>query len=94
MQKKTVLKSKFSQINNERLCFADSITSLPPSHPHLQGLIDFKTKQWAKDRVLFLEGKRNLIRDRKYRSRTKWTLVLIPSGSNEPAKQTLPQSKE
>ena len=44
MQKKTVIKSKFSQINDKRIYFEDGITSLPLSHPHLQELIDFKTK--------------------------------------------------
>ena len=42
MQKKTVAKSKFSQINDKRFYFADAITSLPLSHSHLQELVDFK----------------------------------------------------
>ena len=42
MQKKTVAKSKFSQINDKRFYFADGITSLPLSHSHLQELVDFK----------------------------------------------------
>ena len=44
MQKKTMIKSKFSQINHKMFYLVDGIMSLPSSHPHLHGLIDFKTK--------------------------------------------------
>ena len=37
MQKKTVMKSKFSQIDNKMFCFADSITSL--THTYRDWLI-------------------------------------------------------
>ena len=48
MQKKTVMKSKFSRINHKMFYLVDGIMSLPSSHPHLQGLIDFKTKKGQK----------------------------------------------
>ena len=44
-KKKTVVNSKFSQINNKRFYFADGITSLPLCHPHLQELVDLKIKK-------------------------------------------------
>ena len=34
-KRKTVVKSTFPQINDKRFYFADGITSLPLSHPHL-----------------------------------------------------------
>ena len=61
MQKKTVMKSKFSQINDKRFYFTDGITSLPLSHPHLQGLIDFKTKKGQSIERYFLEEKETLL---------------------------------
>ena len=45
MQKKDSDEKQFSLINDKRFYFVDEITSLPLSHPHLQGLIDFKTKK-------------------------------------------------
>ena len=44
MQKKTVTKRKFSQINNNRFYFAEGITSLPLCHPDLKELAELKRK--------------------------------------------------
>ena len=44
MQKKTVVKSKFSQINDKRFHFPDGILSPPFHHPNFQELSEFKQK--------------------------------------------------
>ena len=48
MQKKTSLKTKFSQFNNKRIYFSDGITSLPISHPVLKELAEYK-KRWTRE---------------------------------------------
>ena len=42
MTKKTVIKNKFSQLNNKRFYFPDGIVSLPFEHKHLKEIDDFK----------------------------------------------------
>ena len=61
MQKKTIIKSKFSQINDKRIYFTDAITSLQLSHPHLKELADFKIKKGTKNREIFLGRKESLL---------------------------------
>ena len=62
MQKNTLMKSRFSQINDKRFYFADEITSLLLSYPHLERLIDFKTKKWKRIKRYFWEEKETLLR--------------------------------
>lgn len=56
MQKKSIVESRFSQINDKRFYFADGINSIPLSHPYLRELIDFKQKMDRKLSDIF--GKR------------------------------------
>ena len=44
VKRKTVTKSKFSQINDKRFYFTDAIVSLPFGHPNLNETEDFKQK--------------------------------------------------
>ena len=44
MQKKTCIKTKFSQFSEKRFYFSNGITSLPLSHPYLEELAEFKGK--------------------------------------------------
>ena len=44
MQKKTSLKTKFSQFNDKIFYFSNGITSLPLSHPYLKELVEYKKK--------------------------------------------------
>ena len=48
MQKKTSLKTKFSQVNNKRFYFSGGITSLRLSHPYLKELVEYE-KRWDKE---------------------------------------------
>lgn len=86
MQKKTIIKSKFSQINDKRIYFTDTITSLQLSHPHLKELADFKIKKGAKNREIFLGRKRKPIRNRKQGPRIRGTSVFVPSDFDELSK--------
>ena len=61
MQKKKVMKSKFSQINDKRFYYVDGITSLPLCQPHLQGLIDIKTKKGQRVKRSFWDEKETLL---------------------------------
>lgn len=56
MQKKSIVESRFSQINDKRFYFEDGINSIPLSHPYLRELIDFKQKMDRKLSDIF--GKR------------------------------------
>ena len=48
MVKKTVIKTKFSQLNNSRFYFSDSIFALPYGHPSLKEIDDFKQEKGQK----------------------------------------------
>ena len=61
MQKKTVVKSKLSQINYKRFYFADGITSSQLSHPHLHELVDFKVKKGQGIEQYFWEENETLL---------------------------------
>ena len=61
MQKKTIIKSKFSQINDKRIYFTDTITSLQLSHHHLKELADFKIKKEQRIERYFWEEKESLL---------------------------------
>lgn len=54
--KKSIVESRFSQINDKRFYFADGINSMPLSHPYLRELIDFKQEMDRKLSDIF--GKR------------------------------------
>ena len=58
--KKAVVKSTFLQINDKRFYFADGITSIPLSHPHLQELVDFKAKKGQKIEIYYWQEKETL----------------------------------
>ena len=44
MEKKTAIKSKFSEINDKRFYFPDGVLSFPFHHPNLKELNEFKEK--------------------------------------------------
>ena len=48
MQKKTCIKTRFTQFNDKHFYFSDGITSLPLSHPYLEELAEFKGKMGQK----------------------------------------------
>ena len=54
--KNTVQKTKFSQLNDKRLYFPNSIVSLPYGHQNLKKIDDFKWKG-AKNRKIFFDRK-------------------------------------
>ena len=56
MQKKTIVKSKFWQINDKRFYFPDGIVSLPLSHPSLKELNHYIQKR-SKDRGIIMGRK-------------------------------------
>ena len=60
MVKKTVTKSKFSQLNNKRFYFSDGIVWLPFGHPNLHEIDDFKQESGQKIKKYFWEEKENL----------------------------------
>ena len=59
-QKKTVTKSKFSQLNNKKFYFADGVVSLPFGHPLLKEIDEFKLGKGQKIEKYFWEEKGNL----------------------------------
>ena len=68
MVKKTVIKNKFSQLNNKRFYFPDNIASLPFGHKNLKEIDGFKKENgrkiekyfWEEKEVLFNMGKNAL----------------------------------
>ena len=62
MQKKTVTKRKFSQINDKRFYFADGITSIPLCHPDLKELAKPKRKMGQRIERYFWYEKENLLK--------------------------------
>ena len=69
-KKKTVTKSKFSQINDKRFYFPDGIFSLPFHHPILKELNEFKEekgqrieKYFWQEKEKFLEIERKALRN-------------------------------
>ena len=60
MQKKTVVKSKFSQINDKRFHFPDGILSPPFHHPNFQELSEFKQKNGRRIEKYFWQEKERL----------------------------------
>ena len=49
MEKETVLKNKFSQINDKRFYFPDRILSLPFHYPNLKESNEFKEKRGSEN---------------------------------------------
>ena len=62
MQKKTVTKNKFSQINDKRFYFADGITSLPLCQLDLKELVELKRKMGQRIERYFGHEKENLLK--------------------------------
>ena len=58
---KTVIKSKFSQINDKRFYFPDSILSLPFYNPNLKNLNEFKEKMGQRIEKYFWNEKEKLL---------------------------------
>ena len=58
--KKTVTKSKFSQINDKRFYFPDGVVPLPFGHPLLKEMDEFKQEKGQKIEKYFWEVKENL----------------------------------
>ena len=48
MVKASVIKTKFSQLNDKRFYFPDGILSLPYGHPSLEEIENFKKEQGQK----------------------------------------------
>ena len=60
--KKTVTKSKFSQINDKRFYFPDGVVPLPFGHPLLKEMDEFKQEKGHKiEKYKFWEEKKNLL---------------------------------
>ena len=60
--KKTVTKSKFSQINDKRFYFPDGVVPLPFGHPLLKEMDEFKQEKGQKiEKYKFWEEKKNLL---------------------------------
>ena len=61
MKKETVIKNKFSQINDKRFYFLDGILSLPFYHPNLKELNKFKEKMGQRIEKYFWNEKEKLL---------------------------------
>ena len=57
MVKKTVTKTKFSQLNDKRFYFPDGVVSLPYGHHNLKEIEDFKKEKGQKIENYFWEEK-------------------------------------
>lgn len=62
MQKKKVVKTKFSQLNEKRFYSGKGITFLPLCHPDLKGLCEFKKRMYQRIERYFRNEKENLSR--------------------------------
>ena len=62
MQKKKVVKTKFSQLNDKRFYSAKGITFLPLCHPDLKGLCELKKRMDQRIERYFRNEKANLSR--------------------------------
>ena len=60
MVKKTVVKTKFSQLNDKRFYFPDGIVSLPFGHKNLKEIDEFKQEKGQKIEKHFYEEKKVL----------------------------------
>ena len=60
MVKKTVIKTKFSQLNDKRFYFPDSVLSLPYGHPNLKEIYAFKQEKGQKIEKYFWKEKEKL----------------------------------
>ena len=58
MVKKTVKKTKFSQLNDKRFYFQNGILSLPFGHQNLKEMDDFKQERARKLKNIFGKKKR------------------------------------
>lgn len=65
MVKKTVVKAKFSQLNDKRLYFPDGLVSFPFGHPYLKEIDDFKKEKDQKIEKYFWEEKEQLLKMEK-----------------------------
>ena len=61
MKKETVIKNKFSQINDKRFYFLDGILSLPFYHPNLKELNKFNEKMGQRIEKYFWNEKEKLL---------------------------------
>ena len=61
MVKKTVRKTKFSQLNDKRFYFPDGIVSLPYGHQNLKEIDNFKKEKGQKIEKYFWEEKEKLL---------------------------------
>ena len=61
----SVMKTKFSQINDKRFYFPNGILSLPYGHPSLTEINDFKTEEGLKMQKYFWEEKEKLLQMEK-----------------------------
>ena len=65
MVKKTVVKTKFSQLNDKRFYFPDGIVSLPFGHKNLKEIDEFKQEKGQKIEKHFYEEKKSYLTWRK-----------------------------
>ena len=61
MVKTSVIKNKFSQLNDERFYFPDGIVSLPFYHPVLAEINEFKQKKGQRIEKYFWKEKKHLL---------------------------------
>ena len=76
MQKKTVIKNKFLQINKKRFYFPDRILSLPFYHPSLKELNEFKGKKGQRIEKYFWDKKEKLLKIAKRELKSNSQLYL------------------
>ena len=65
MVKKIVMKTKFSQLNDNKFYFSNSVLSLPFDQQNLRELDDFKREKGQKIEKYFWEGKEELLKMEK-----------------------------
>ena len=81
VKRKTVTKSKFSQINDKRFYFTDAIVSLPFGHPNLNEIEDFKQKLATNWKIL-VERKGVPFQFRKKGIKNPSKALFVPSNFN------------
>ena len=86
IRKETVVKNKFSQINNKRLYFPDGILSLPFHHPNLKELNEFKKKKGQKIKKYLWNKKEKLLEIEKKSVKEYSTPVFVSSDFNDSSK--------
>ena len=76
MQKKTLLKTKFSQFNDKRFYFSNGATSLPLFHPLLKDQAEYKKSKGQKiEKYFWYENEVLLEKENKAQEQNKRMLI-------------------